>query len=386
MVPDCGGELHCRGLCFRHERAWRKAGGGPLEEFIAQARPLIGTEPCLVAGCGRERVTRRGLCRFHGNRLQRRCNPASMSHEELAAWVADEKPRISAHQFSLAGLPQLVRFELLYALQRRDEAPPPLDPLQVRILISRLDGASSLRHADPEAVCESGGVQYNSAIKGLFRDLRRHLERAWTQCTGTDPYAGNVWRVELLDLQSNGSRRWPATKGTIDFGPIELPWLREVLKDWARNTRPYLQGLRQALRACRVASQTLVACGRADPASLGAGDFVLVEQAIVEQRRTDGSPHSASHRTQLLRLFCEVIEHGRANALMTDVPDPFRPPQRRHRVIEDANEEQLGKALPDMVIRQLDQHLDLLGPAGRHGSMSGRGPAGNAPDHLPDPA
>ena len=71
---------------------------------------------------------------------------------------------------------------------------------------------------------------------------------------------------------------------------------------------------------------------------------------------------------------------------MTNVPDPFRPSQRRHRVIEDANEEQLGKALPDMVIRQLDQHLDLLGPAGRHGSMSRRGSAGNAPDHLPDPA
>jgi len=178
VVPDCGGELHCRGLCFRHERAWRKAGGGPLEEFIAQARPLIGTEPCLVAGCGRERVTRRGLCRFHGNRLQRQRNLASMSQEELAGWVADEKPRIAAHQFSLAGLPELVRLELLYALQRRDEAPPPLDPLQVRILISRLDGASSVRRADLETVCESGGVQYNSAIKGVFRDLRRHLERA----------------------------------------------------------------------------------------------------------------------------------------------------------------------------------------------------------------
>ena len=108
------------------------AGGGPVEEFIAQARPLIRTEPCLVAGCGRERVTRRGLCRFHGNRLQRQRNLASMSQEELAAWVADEKPRIAAHQFSLAGLPELVRFELLYALQRRDEAPPPLDPLQRR--------------------------------------------------------------------------------------------------------------------------------------------------------------------------------------------------------------------------------------------------------------
>jgi hypothetical protein len=49
-----------------------------------------------------------------------------------------------------------------------------------------------------------------------------------------------------------------------------------------------------------------------------------------------------------------VIEHGRTNALMTDAPDPFRPSQRRHRLIEDANEEQLGKALPERVIRQLD--------------------------------
>ena len=217
---------------------------------------------------------------------------------------------------------QLVRIELLYALQRRDEAPPSLDPLQVRILISRLDGASSVRRADPEAVCESGGVQYNGTIKGFFRDLRRHLERAWTHYTGST-LMPVMCGMGLLDLQSNGSRRWPATEGTVDFGAIELRWLREVLKDWARTTRPYLQGLRQALGACRVASQTLVACGRADPTTLGAGDFVLVEQAIAEQRRADGSLHSASYRIQLLRVFDQVIEHGRTNALMSEVPDPF---------------------------------------------------------------
>ena len=86
-----------------------------------------------------------------------------------------------------------MRFELLYALQCRDEAPPPLgtplprpDPLQVRILISRLDGASSVRRADPKRCVKAVGVQYNSAIKDLFRDLRRYRERAWIQYTGTD--------------------------------------------------------------------------------------------------------------------------------------------------------------------------------------------------------
>ena len=113
-----------------------------------------------------------------------------------------------------------------------------------------------------------------------------------------------------------------------------------------------------------------MATGCTDPARLSAGEFILIEQAIVEQRRADGGPHSVSHRNQLLRSFCLVIEHGRTNALMTDVPDPFRPSKHRHRMIADANEEELGKALPEKVIRQLDQHLHLLGPAGRHGSMS----------------
>ncbi|MDQ6617317.1 MAG: tyrosine-type recombinase/integrase, partial [Actinomycetota bacterium] len=211
--------------------------------------------------------------------------------------------------------------------------------------------------------------QYNSAIRGLFRDLRRHLERAWVQHTGADPYAGDVWEVALLDLQPNGARRWPATQGAIDFRVVELGWLREVIKDWARNTRPYLQRLREALRACRVASQTLVAAGRTDPTRLGAGDFALIMQAISGQRRADGRLYSAAHRNLLVYMLREQIEHGRANGLMAQVPDPFGR-GRHQRVVEDPNEDELGKALPESVIRQLDTHLHLLGPRGRAGSIS----------------
>lgn len=268
-VAGCQSALHSSGMCFRHERAWRRGGGTQVDEFIAQAEALERLESCSVAGCGRERVYRRGLCWFHEGRLRREGRIGSLSDGDLAAWVAGEAPLLGGHQFSLAGLSELVRFELLYALQRRDETPPPLDPTQARILVSRLAGTASVRHADSDAVCESGGVQYNSDIRSLFRDLRRYLERAWVAHTGTDPCAGDVWQVGLLDLQSNGSRRWPATEGVIDFRPIELGWLREVVKEWARATRPYVQRVREVLRACRIASQTLVACGRTDPAGLG---------------------------------------------------------------------------------------------------------------------
>lgn len=370
-VTGCQGELLSNGLCFCHERAWRR-GRLSLPTFIAQAEPSLGPpEPCLVAGCGRDQVYRRGLCWFHDSRLRRQHDVRSLSDEDLRRWVEAEVPRLEAHQFSLAPLSGLARLELLYALGRRDETPPPLDPGQVRMLVQRLAGATSLRQVDPRAVCESGGQQYNSAVRSVFRDLRRYLDRAWVAYAGVDPYAGDVWEVALLDLQSNGSRRWPATEGVVDFRPVELPWLREVVKDWARTTRPYLQGLREVLRACRAVSKALIASGREDPASLGAGDSVMVMEAIFSQRRSDASLYSANHRRLLASAFCEVIEHGRSAGLMAAVPDPFRPIRRRHLPVEDPNEDEVGKSLPETVIRQLDKHLDLLGLPGGHGSISG---------------
>jgi hypothetical protein len=290
-VPGCEGDLHCAGLCFRHERCWGKNRSEPVAVFIDRARPLARAIECRVAGCDRESISRRGLCRFHDNRLHRR---GLLTGDELAAWVASERPRLGVHQFSLAGLPELLRVELLYALQQRDQAPPPLDPTEVRILLARLSGAGSLREADPQVICESGGMVCNVATRGLFRDLRRHLDRAWAQYAGADPFAGDVWQVALLDLQINASRRWPATQGVIDFGVIEPAWLREIAEDWARSTRPYLQRLRETLRACQAASHGLIAAGRTDPASLGAGDFTRILDAIGMQRRAGGGLYPAT--------------------------------------------------------------------------------------------
>jgi len=369
LVPGCGSELHSNGLCFRHERSWRKQRAEPVDAFAARARPLARSGDCAVAGCGREQVSRRGLCRFHDSRLLRQHDAALLGAGQLAAWIAAERPLLGAHQFSLAGLPELLRTEFLFALQRRDQSPPPLDPAQVRILLARLAGAPSVREADPAVVCEAGGVQYNSAIRGLFRDLRRRLDQARAAWAGADPFAGEVWQVALLGLQPNPSRRWPATQGVIDFRLIELAWLREIARHWAWSVRPTLQRLRETLRACQAASAALAAAGRADPEQLGAGDFTLVADAIRGQRRANGAAYSAGHRNLLLYQFCQVIEHGRGNGLMSQVPDSFRPAGRL-RIRQEASEDEIGKALPDSVIRRLDASLQLLGPAGRAGSIT----------------
>ena len=55
---------------------------------------------------------------------------------------------------------------------------------------------------------------------------------------------------------------------------------------------------------------------------------------------------------------------------MAEVPDPFGR-GRPQRVAMAPNEEEIGKALPEPVIRQLDAHVGLLGPDNHGGPISG---------------
>jgi len=369
-VDGCRREAASRGLCIAHHRSFcgRRNLGASVVEFAAAAAPLEALEGCLVPPCPRQRTSERGLCAFHANRLRRE-RGGQCSAEEIAAWAAHQPPRLGAHQFSLAALSETVRLELRYCLEQRDHLPPPLDPLQVRIVAGRLTGATSVRTIDVEALCVAGGLQYNAAAKGLLRDLSRYVEVAWSRFSGADPYAGDRWEVGPLELFPNGSRHYPARCGVVDFAPISEVWIRELAKAWARATRPYLQNLRQAITACTLVSAALAAASRTDPAALGPGDFSRALDAIAMHRRVDGSLYSASFRNVLIYRFREIADFGRANGLMGNVPDAFCSPRRR-RVTEEPNEDQIGKALPESVIRQLDHHLHLLGPKGRMGPIA----------------
>jgi integrase len=64
-----------------------------------------------------------------------------------------------------------------------------------------------------------------------------------------------------------------------------------------------------------------------------------------------------------------VIEHGRVSGLMAEVPGTFGR-GRAQRVVRQANEDEIGKALPAVVISQLDANILGLGPDGRCGSTS----------------
>ena len=347
-----------------------------------------GRAPVGSPAVGGSASTGRGLCRFHDQPPLPPGPVGPLSEDDMAAWAAAERPGSAYHQFSLAGLAELLRASSCSTrCNAGTTTPPPLDPLQVRILVSRLAGAGSVRHVRPGGgVRRAAGCNTTPTIRGLFRDLRRYLGPGLGAHTpAPDPCAGDVWEVALLGLavqrQSPCAARPPRghrfSPGRAGHGCARCSRIGP------RSTRPYLQTVPGGVRACRVASQTLVAAGRTDPAGLGAGDFARVVDAICSAppRRRQlvlGQP------PQLVALSVlrgdRAWPHQRADGRgARPVPAGETP----HRVSEEPNEDQLGKALPGSVIRQLDGHLDLLGPAGRSGSMSAADLKADAPDDLP---
>jgi hypothetical protein len=247
-VPGCESDLLCSGLCFRHERSWRHDTSEPLEAFMTRARPLSRAADCRVPGCDRESISRRGLCHFHDERLLRTGTATRLTESELAAWIAREHPRLGAHQFSLAGLPELLEAELLYGLQQRDQTPPPLDPTLVRILVARLGDAASMRAADPQAVARAGGVQYNSAVRGLFRDLHRYVNSSAGSAFSSAPRS----RDPKEPSSSPASRSWRKPRASSQPSATPAPprpgTPSTASPNWKTSSPPPAKSLRRVIR------------------------------------------------------------------------------------------------------------------------------------------
>ena len=267
VVAGCPREVAVRGICYGHTHRW---GAAKVQDptviwldWLAAQRPLPRPGDCIVVGCIREQMTANGLCRPHYDRLGRGRRVASLTQSEVLEWASGQLPFQTVNQFSLAGMTEIARREMLYSLQQRDRGPTPVDPTSVRGLAARLARLESLQDVDVESVVSAMGQ--NTATCGLLRDLRRHVDRANLTFRGGDPTTGDVWDLRLLDLHSAANRRYAATQGTIDFAGVDQVWLRELLKEWARSVRPNVVRLRNALQAAIVASFALTLRGSEQP-------------------------------------------------------------------------------------------------------------------------
>ncbi|KDN74255.1 hypothetical protein DF19_32965 [Streptomyces olindensis] len=154
---------------------------------------------------------------------------------------------------------------------------------------------------------------------------------------------------------------------TVDLRIVTQRWLRNLLRTWTVHQRPGADEFARTLRGVELASRALAQRpGSDDPARLRYDDVTAVVDAFRTALKLDGELAGWTYRMSIASHFFALIDYGRRSGAAADLSAAFVRDPATHRIPqEEANEDEIGKAIPEPVIRQLDAHLHLLGlPAG----------------------
>lgn len=325
--------------------------------------PATTSSRCKVRACAAI-VTSRSLCtscRRAWTRSHLSEDVFIATHQPVAAGRRDTGAAGGVHRFSLAGLTSTVRWELLYALQQRDRQAQKIDPVALRLLTALLadfDTLTATSYVDLRQ--RIGGTR---SVHAYARMLTRVIGLRFEEFRGVRHTDKDVWDCLALDLETPRPGRRP-NMTSIEFTPIRQRWLREAAKEWVRTVRPADTGeVKRAVKACALASQALARRpgGGEDVGALRYADMEAVFQAIKSACGRSREVYEARYRRGLWARLHAVLELGRKTELLADLPGAFSRHPSQTIGHEEANEDEIGKAIPENVIAQLDAHLDLLG-------------------------
>jgi integrase len=272
------------------------------------------------------------------------------------------------HQFSLAALAPTLRWELLYALQQRDAQGQKLDPGAVRGLVTAVADLEALATTPYLEVAQRISTARN--VRAYAHLLTRIIDLKFEEFRGIAHTDKDVWDCLALDLEAPRAGRRP-NLSSVEFTPISQRWLRDATKDWVHTFRPDSTQLRRTVQACTLASRALSVRpgGGQEPHDLRFADMTAVFQALKNATQAGGQLYTSHYRRGLWARFVAVIDLGRSTELLRDLPATFRRHPSHTIIEEDITEDQIGKAIPETVITQLDAHLDLLGTEDRYGRV-----------------
>lgn len=385
-VPSCARSAYSQGMCISHYRGWVKARRHPgidKAEWMAAREPLPEPKPCIVLGCPRERTCGNGLCPTHQARWRRTRDETDPTRwgdtADAARWAERQLPYLAAHMFSLAPLSPIARLEMLSALQRRDARGQNLSPQAVRGSVARLSSLPSIAlagEAFPECrwSADSTAAMYEGT-RALLKGLRWEISTAFDQFKGTDPTQRDIWDLRTVSqvipsLKMGASPLRNAS--SLDFGEVRQKWLRDALMHWARTTNPTSHSLLRWHTACVVASRALESRpgGGHDSGVLRFSDVTAVVDGFKVAPNKKGEPYSPSYQNHLLVNFFELLEFGRREEILDDLSPRFVRHPGHHTIKPvDDNEDEIGKSIPELVIRQLDGHVHLLGAGFPYGDL-----------------
>lgn len=390
LVIACISVVASRQMCNACERAMADS-GLDRDTFVVSYQPplrhrALTGEACVVTRdgvrCQRRRISNQtGMCQFHSGKWNLRGHRLGITLEEWCHTVAQPLPprpaclqRLRVNQFSLAALAPTVRVEVLYALQQRDRQGLRLDPQAVRTLVPALAGLESLATAS-EADRHSR-VGHRGIDASYGRLTWRVIDLTFEAFRGLTHTDRDTWDALALELEAPRPGRRP-NRATIDFSPIPQTWLREATKHWVSTVRPGTSDVKRAVQAATLASVALARRpgGGEDLASLGFAEVTAVFEAFKAACGTDGQLYHSHYRRGLWARFWAVIDLGRASGMVDRLPGSFVRHSSHRIVAVESNEEQIGKAVPETVIAQLDAHLDLLDGGRTYGTLWSRADA-----------
>ncbi|MEU9230677.1 site-specific integrase [Streptomyces massasporeus] len=362
-------------LCKGHYSSWRRHNRQrgrrlPIGEWVDAfgIEPLPAPPECSVGGCGNRCISELSpICNYHQRRWLESGHKGTADTPELRRWAAQEPPVLTAAQFSLVQLPQPLRLELAYGIQQRDVLGSTVQPFAMRAIISGAlaAGTSLLLSADTLR-----GRMRTTNEKSVLRQLIWSVHQGYVAFSGRDLRGEDHFDLRAAGLKGatrSGRRR---QFGSVDLTVIPQPWLRLLLRRRAEAEKPRGPASRRWLKSCVLAGRGMnrLPGGGIDTVAL---DFTHMQAAFDEIAAAvdeDGRLYSAGYRGELWTVFCQTTDFGRLAGLL-DAPGSFirRPSQRVPD--EDPNEDELGKAIPEHVIRQLDAQLASFGTGVTYGAM-----------------
>jgi integrase len=250
-APGCQRGRCEGGLCAAHFLRWKRAGRPCLPAWLAHGcgPPLPRRPPCPVPDCGLDGEGRMGLCTSHRSRW------ISHGRQPLADFLL-ECDTYGQDRFDLRRLPEVMRAELGYGLQRRaDEARTQTTPGDLRRLLHLLPaGAQSLRERTAAQWLEVlgwAGQDHKCVARRFLTDTLAWLDDLAEGVGWDSEFGKDIWQLRRLG--------YPCRDARLRFDRIEPDWLRHLAKRWTRWRLS--TGISAGTAASGVAAVTLLAEG-----------------------------------------------------------------------------------------------------------------------------
>ncbi|MFI5659050.1 tyrosine-type recombinase/integrase [Streptomyces sp. NPDC051684] len=367
-----GGQMLCRvascerplrlvthGLCTAHEYGWHRSSEVTVEGFLRNVpvRGLPGFGSCEVASCYRLRGSARTIyCEVHRARRTREKRLGTFTGDE-EKWRLTTPSVVVNREVSLRGLPDRVVAELLYCLQVRTVREVKTRDHRIRHLSDqlRLLQVPSLEVLEDADLVRAGMVdELRMIIRGAQTALRR---------LGSTPETERL--KDIWDLVIFGHTR------TLNFTKIRQLPFREAVKIWAYDELPRRRGrnvassMQNMIRGMEQLSESL-RLQRDDEGHqlrlLSRTDMVGFCNRVAFL--TESGVFGAHHRINVIRYVRKITNRVRVMGLtghgqvLEGLPADFA--LSVEDIPDEPEDTEAGRDLPDEVMRELCDNLDLL--------------------------